>query len=104
MAYRLEGSVRIPFFTTTIVGWAFDVMELIFLPYDLYPCSGQGILHRGTVNQLFIHFSVREESLSKGVDGNPLMAEGDGHLLFVEPSNIVTEWLATTLLDMVEIS
>ena len=32
------------------------------------------------------------------------MAEGDCQLLSVEPANIVTEWLATTLLDAIKIS
>ena len=32
------------------------------------------------------------------------MAEGNCHLFSIEPANIVAEWLATTLLDVVKIS
>ena len=94
------------FLTMAIVGWVFDAMKLIFLPSDLNPCSGQGILHRGAVElgQLFVKLPVMEESFLKGVDGSLLMAEGDGHPLSVEQSNVVTKWLFTTLLDAIEVS
>ena len=104
--YRLEGFLRTLFLTAAIVGWASDAMKLIFLPSDLDPSSSQDIFHGGVVElgQLLIELVVREESLLKGIDGGLLMTERDGNLLSVEVSNIVMEWLATTLLDVIEIS
>ena len=103
---RLEGSLRTSFLTAAIVGWAFDAMKLIFLPSDLNPCLGLGILYGGAVElgQLFVKLVVREESFSESIAGNLLMTEGDGHLLSIELSNVVTEWLTLTLLDVIEIS
>ena len=100
----LAGRVlRISFLTAAIVGWAFDTMELILLPFDLNPCSGQGILLGGTVElcQLFVKLTIREKSLSEGIDGSLLMAERDSHLLSIEPANVVAKWLAKMLLDAI---
>ena len=37
---RLEGSLGMPFLTPAIICWELDVVKLIFLPSDLYPCLG----------------------------------------------------------------
>ena len=81
----LEGSFRTSFLATTLIIWAPNTMKLIPLPSNLNPSSGQGIFHGGAVelDQLFIKLTVREESLSEGIGGSLLMAEGDGHLLSV---------------------
>ena len=95
-----------PFLATTIVGWAPHAMELIFLLSDLNPRSGQSIFHGGAfeLGQLFVKLAFKEESLPEGVDGYLLMVERNGHLLSIEPSNVVTKWLATTFLDVIEIT
>ena len=82
------------------------MMKLIFFPHVLDPSLGQGILHGGVLQlgHLFVELAVKDESILEGIDGCLLMTKGDGHLLFVESSNVVTKWLATMLLDVIEIS
>ena len=104
--WRLELSLRMSLLTPAIISRPLGTVKLILFPTDLNPCSGESILHGGAVElgQLFVELSVREESLPEGVDGCFLVAEGNCHLLSVEPANIVAEWLSTTLLDAVKIS
>ena len=89
----MEWSLGTSFLTVTIVGQAAAVMELIFLPYNPNPSSGQDIFHGGTIElgKLFVELDVREESLPKGIDGGLLIAKRDGDLFSVKTSNAVTE-------------
>ena len=101
--WQLELSLRTSLLTPAIISMLLEVVKHIFFPSDLNPCSGENILHGGVVElcQLFLERPIREESLPEGVDGCLLVAERDCHLLSVEPANIVAEWLAMTLLDVV---
>ena len=98
-------SLRTSLLTPAIMSRPLGAVEFIFFPTDLNPSSGQNILHGGAVElgQLFVELPVREEALLEGFDGYLLVAERDCHLLLVEPSNVVTEWLTVTLLDAIEI-
>ena len=91
---------------SAIVGWASNAMKLIFLPSDLDPSLGQDIFHGGVIElgHLLVELAIREESLMKDIDGGLLVTKGYGDLLSVEASNVVSEWLATMLLDVIEIS
>ena len=76
-----------------------DAIELIFFPYDLESSSSQDVFHGGAVKfcEIFVLLDTREESFLECVDRNLWIAEGDGDLLLIEASNIVTEWLVATL-------
>ncbi len=44
-------------------------MELVLFPSDFCPGAGEGVLHGGAVelSQVFVEFTVREETLSESV-------------------------------------
>ena len=106
LVYWLKGSLTTPFLTMVIVGRATAAIKLIFLLSDLDPSSSQDIFHGGAVElaKLLVELSVREESLSKGINSSLLITKRDGDLFSVEASNVVAEWLAAALLDVIEIS
>ena len=81
-------------------------MKLIFFSFDLDPSLGQDILHHGAIefSEFFVELSIKEEFLLESVDCSLLIAEWNRDLLLVKASDVVTEWLAATLQDAVEVS
>ena len=45
------------------------VMEIVFLPSDLNPSSGQNVLYSGAIehSELLVECTIRDESLFEGV-------------------------------------
>ena len=68
-------------------------MKLVLFPSYFNASTSQGVFHGGTTElyQIFVKFSIREESLMESVDCRFLITEWDVDLLFVEPSYVVSE-------------
>ncbi len=81
-------------------------MELVLFPSYLCPSANVGVFHGGAIElgQIFVEFSVREEILSKCIGCGLLISEWNGNLFPIETSDVVSEQLGTSLLDVVEVA
>ena len=83
-----------------------DVIEFVFFPSDIDPSLGKDVFHGDSIelSEFLVKLTIKEESLSKGVDWSLLIAKWNRDLLLVESSDVVMKWLTAMLSNAVEVA
>ena len=81
-------------------------MELVLFPSYFSPYTSQGVFHGGTIElcQIFVELPIRRSPLRKASAAISWLQNGMETFFFIEPSHVVSEWLCSSLLDVIEVA